>query len=270
MPPKTDRNGPRAVDLLMALSLLTRLPLPRFDFPKQRPAASAAWAYPLAGLVIAMIAGGLGMGLDWIGMPAALLAGLVLVVSIVLTGAMHEDGLADCADGFWGGWEPERRLEIMKDSQLGSYGALALALSLGLRWTALSLIIESGGLLPAILSAAIVSRAVMGIVMGNLPPVRPEGLSARTGRMPFWSNLTGSAFAIVSCLALLGPGGMAPLVMAMLAAPGIQVLAKRKIGGQTGDVLGATQQVSEVMFLITWASMVAQGIVAQGLVVQEF
>ena len=105
-----------AGDAIAALGLLTRLPLPG---RASHRGAEAAWAWPLAGLTVALLAAVLvGIG-GWIGLPVTLCAGLLIVAMVVMTGALHEDGLADVADGFWGGFTTERRLEIMKDSRTG-------------------------------------------------------------------------------------------------------------------------------------------------------
>ena len=119
------RRAFRARDIPMAFLLLSRLPLPHLHLPTEphRPPARAAWAYPLVGIVLALIAGGLGLALLELGAMPPLVAGLVLLALVMLSGAMHEDGLADCADGFWGGWTKERRVRIMRDSTVGDYGA---------------------------------------------------------------------------------------------------------------------------------------------------
>lgn len=238
----------RRSDLTMALGLLTRLPLPypAYDATSTRPAAHAAWAYPLAGLVIAVIAaliGGIAQGL---GLPPMAQAVIVLLALIVTTGAMHEDGLADCADGFWGGWTRERRLEIMKDSQIGSYGVIALVLSLLLRWAAISLVIEQGVLWPALIGAAVLSRGAMVAVMYQLPLARKGGLSGQTGRPSGTATMAAGALGLVAALCLPGVSLLWVLVTTVLILLGLGWLAKSKIGGQTGDVLGATQQMTEI------------------------
>lgn len=238
----------RHSDLTMALGLLTRLPLPypAYDPASTRPAAHAAWAYPLAGLVIAVIAaliGGIAKGL---GLPPMAQAVIVLLALIVTTGAMHEDGLADCADGFWGGWTRERRLEIMKDSQIGSYGVIALVLSLLLRWAAITLMIEQGVLWPALIGAAVLSRVAMVAVMYQLPLARKGGLSGQTGRPSGTATMAAGALGLVAALFLPGVSLLWVLVTTVLILLGMAKLAKAKIGGQTGDVLGASQQMTEI------------------------
>ncbi|WP_201722610.1 adenosylcobinamide-GDP ribazoletransferase, partial [Sulfitobacter sp. HI0021] len=108
----TLRHAFRARDIAVAFALLTRLPLPHFHFPTepQRPPARSAWAYPLVGIVLALIAGAVGLALTRMGATPPLTAAFVLLALVMLSGAMHEDGLADCADGFWGAWTAEKRL----------------------------------------------------------------------------------------------------------------------------------------------------------------
>ncbi|NUH64787.1 adenosylcobinamide-GDP ribazoletransferase [Sulfitobacter sp. S0837] len=239
-------------DLPVALALLTRLPLPHFHFPTEanRPTARGAWAYPLVGVLLAVIAAAVGEALSRMGATAGLSAAFVLLALVMLSGAMHEDGLADCADGFWGGWTPDKRLKIMKDSVIGTYGVIALVLSLLLRWYLLVELITDDALLWALIIAAAGSRAAMVWVMDSLPVVRRDGLSGRTGRPSAWAS--GAAVLIAVVLTVLAPDVSAwrLVLLAFLAALVMRHLAKRKIGGQTGDVLGATQQVTEIALLI--------------------
>ncbi len=239
-------------DLLIALSLLTRLPVPYADWSDQtRPAARAAWAYPLAGLVIGGLSATVAWVALWIGLPPTIAALLLVVTSIVTTGAMHEDGLADCADGFWGGWERARRLDIMKDSAIGTYGVLALITSVAARWMIYALLFIDGTwpfwafILPAILSRT----SIVG-VMQALPPARDSGLSVSTGT-PGPLSATGAIAIGVAATCLLPIPLIIPVICGAIAAPAAACLiARSKIGGQTGDVLGATQQLTEIAILI--------------------
>jgi adenosylcobinamide-GDP ribazoletransferase len=171
-----------------------------------------------------------------------------MAVQAALTGALHEDGLADCADGFWGGHTPERRLEIMKDSRIGSYGAVALMLALLARWSALAALMSAGAWGLA-LAAMILSRTAMGLVMAGLPNTRAGGLSAQHGA-PSWAA-AGAGVGFGLLLAMLAAGSTAlwlALAVALVAAV-LAGVARAKIGGQTGDVLGATQVLAEVAAL---------------------
>ncbi|MFT6224614.1 MAG: adenosylcobinamide-GDP ribazoletransferase [Paracoccaceae bacterium] len=237
-------------DIAAATGLLTRLPV-RFsdDFPVRRGAA-AAWAYPLVGAIMAcicwcVVAAGLLLQL-----PVVVTAGLAIGVQVFVTGALHEDGLADTVDGFWGGWSVERRLEIMKDSQIGTYGVLALVFVVGLRWATLVGLIQNEVVFAPLLVAAMMSRAAMPLVMVSLPHARSGGLSASVGRPAVAVVVLAVVIAGVAGLGMLGLAGVCAGVGMILVAAAVGWTARTKIGGQTGDVLGATQQITELVLLI--------------------
>lgn len=227
------------------LSLLSRLPLPA---PTRFPNPPAVWAWPVAGLVLGGLAS-LGAALGgWFGLPASLAAALFLGLGTLMTGALHEDGLADSCDGLWGGWTRERRLEIMKDSHIGSYGVMGLVLVTLARWSAVTALISTGAW-GAMIAAAILSRAPMVALISFLPNARGSGLSQSVGRPDATAALLAMLVAFV--LALGVAGGQA-LIMALWVAAmtlALAVLAWRKIGGQTGDILGASQQLGELAAL---------------------
>ncbi|MCA0869693.1 adenosylcobinamide-GDP ribazoletransferase [Seohaeicola saemankumensis] len=242
---KNDFNPVREVGV--ALVLLTRLPLPRLPAAAFARQARAAWAFPLAGLAVALPACAVGLLALALGLPAPLAAGLVLAMQMLLTGAMHEDGLADTADGLWGGFDRDRRLEIMGDSRIGTYGVLALVVVTGLRWTALAALLQAGAW-PAVLAVAALSRAALPMLMTALPPARDGGLSRGVG-------VPGRAVSLVALLlgaALAAPAGPAialPALAAALVLVALALVARAKIGGQTGDILGAAQQLGEATLL---------------------
>ncbi len=240
----------RAADILLALVLLTRLPLPHLPKAAFARQSTAVWAFPFAGLAVALPACLLASLALSLGLPPMVAAGLALAVQILLTGAMHEDGLADTADGFWGGFDKARRLEIMKDSQIGTYGVLALILGLGLRWGALATLLQTLGPSP-LLALAALSRASMPVLMHSLPNARQAGLSHGVGRPGKMPVILGAGIALVISMPLLGPVAMLCAAVTMLAATlGLAALARAKIGGQTGDILGATQQICEIAGLM--------------------
>ncbi|WP_372574922.1 adenosylcobinamide-GDP ribazoletransferase [Ruegeria jejuensis] len=246
---KSDMRPVSGWDILLALVLLTRLPLPHLPEPVFDRQAKAVWAFPLVGLVVGVLAcliGTIALALD---LPAMLSAALVLIVLVGVTGAMHEDGLADTVDGFWGGFTPERRLEIMKDSHIGTYGVLALILSLLLRWGAIVTLIGAGALW-LLLAAAIWSRALMPALMATMPNARGTGLSHKVGPPSGKAAIAGLILASALGLLIAGSSAVIPALVSGLAASGLAQVAKAKIGGQTGDVLGATQQVGEIAFLL--------------------
>lgn len=225
--------------LWSALALLTRLPL-----PDHRPVgAAAAWAWPLAGLVVGALAallatGLLGLGLSPGAAAAATLAGLAL-----MTGALHEDGLSDTADGLMGGRTAERRLEIMKDSRIGSFGALALMLVTLAAWSALTELMAAGAHVGALIAASALSRAPMAAIMAALPPARPTGLSALTGRPSARVAAIAGLIGALVALVLLQSAAFAVLIAAIILPAMLALTALRLIGGQTGDILGCAQQL---------------------------
>ena len=232
------------MDLPVALGLLTRLPMPPGD-----RGADAAWAWPLAGAIVAVIAGAVGWIVLGLGMVPGVAAAAVLAAQALLTGAMHEDGLADSADGLWGGAKPERRLEIMKDSRIGSYGMLAVLLVTLTRWSALSFLLATGHVLGPLVAAAVLSRAALPLVMIALPHARAEGLGRATGTPPRLAALIGLGLALVLALVAAGWAAIPAVLAAGAMAAAMAALAQAKIGGQTGDILGAVQQLAEVAVL---------------------
>jgi adenosylcobinamide-GDP ribazoletransferase len=236
-------------DIALALILLTRLPLPGLPKPWFQHQAHAAWAFPLAGLAVTIPACAVATLALWMGLPESIAAGLLLTVQIVLTGAMHEDGLADTADGFWGGFTPERRLEIMKDSQIGTYGALSLIVAIGLRWLALTALLTTTGLW-APLALAALSRAVMPVLMFALPNARISGLSNSVGRPSAAVISSGLILALLVSALIIGANTV-PIAAAMgLTTLGLALLARAKVGGQAGDILGAGQITAELTGLL--------------------
>ncbi len=221
------------------------------------PLAETVWAFPLVGAGIGLAAGGALLAAAWAGLPALACAFVALTVSAVLTGALHEDGLADTADGFGGGDSLERKMEIMRDSRIGAYGVLALILGVGLRAALLSGL-PAPLAAAALVAAAALSRAAMPAARFALEPARAEGLGARAGR----PGGPAMAAAVVICglvavLALDIGTGAAALAGAAAGAALLAGLAKSQIGGYTGDVLGAIQQASEIGVLTVVVAVTA-------------
>ncbi len=240
-------------DPALALVLLTRLPLPALPDHVFARQARAAWAWPIVGLLVGGLAWAIGAALLAAGLPPMATAGLMLALLVTTTGAMHEDGLADTADGLWGGFTRERRLEIMKDSRIGSYGVLALIVVQGLRWSALAGLAAAGGL-GALLAAALWSRAVMAVLMTALPHARADGLGRSVGRPPVPTAALACALALTGA-ALTGTPVLLPALLALAGTAALGALAHARIGGQTGDILGAAQQLAETIFLLTALAM---------------
>ncbi len=226
----------------LALMLLTRLPVGQMR--GQVELGDAVWAYPLAGALTGGLAGAVfdlasHMGLH--ALPAAL---LTLAAAALLTGAMHEDGLADVADGFGGGGTRARKLEIMRDSRIGAYGVVALVLMLGLRGAFIAEL-PAAGMIAHLAGLGAMSRAALPVLMLALPPARAEGLGQSAGaRVAPRRVLAGLGLAaIIGCATL--PGFAAVALVMGVAVVAMGWLARRQIGGFTGDVLGAAQIVAE-------------------------
>lgn len=243
------------IDLRIGISLCTRLPVGPAEAIGEGDVARASWTFPIAGLLIG-IAGavvyGLAMRMNVGAQPAAALA---LAATLLFTGAMHEDGLADTADGL-GGKNREKKLEIMRDSRIGTFGACALAISLLLRWSTLADIAEPRFVALALICAHVSARACVPAFMHLVPPARSDGLSSGAGQPPFASVITALLLGIASLLLAFGPtGAMVTLLLLLLLAVLLARLAIRQFAGQTGDVLGALEQTSEAAVLLVAASL---------------
>lgn len=244
---------PQLRDLIRAAQLLTRLPVPGGDGTR---GAEAAWAWPLIGAVVALGQIGVGLVALNIGLPSSVAAGLAIAAGLLMTGGLHEDGLADCADGFWGGMTRARRLEILKDSRIGAYGVLGLIVTMGLRWALYATLLASAPL--TLLAGAMISRAGMAAVMASLPFARDGGLAAHVGKPPRWAVWGGIAVAGIGTV--LTAGLVAGITASLIAATTIVIIArvaKAKIGGQTGDVLGAAQVAGEISALAACAALLS-------------
>ncbi len=239
----------KASDVADALQLLTRLPVPQMA--GQGRGAKAAWAYPVAGAIVGFLAACAGGIALWLGLAPYLAAALAVATMVILTGAMHEDGLADSADGLWGGWDKERRLEIMKDSRIGSYGVLALGLSLILRVSALGVLFSAGHVFAPLILAGALSRSGMPPIMAMVEPARSTGLAADTGRPSAPTALLAVGIGTGFALVFAGGAGLPALLVAGLAFWAAASVAAAKIGGHTGDTLGAAQQLGEIAVLLS-------------------
>ncbi|MCU0828261.1 MAG: adenosylcobinamide-GDP ribazoletransferase [Tabrizicola sp.] len=239
-------------DLLSALALLTRLPLPNH----RATGAASAWAWPLVGAVLGAMGATLASATLWLGVTPGVTAVLVLALGAMLTGGLHEDGLSDAADGLFGGWTKARRLEIMKDSRVGSYGVLALVLVTLARWSALTALLVHDEYWAALIVTGAMSRVPMGLMMSLLPNARGEGFSHATGRPSGKVALVGVGIAFALSALLAGWSAVALGVAALAVTVALSILALRKIGGQTGDILGASQQLAEVACLAVLSALV--------------
>ena len=249
----------------------SRLPIPAL--PGENPHTLPDFrlvprALPFAALVIAAPAALIALLAGLAGVNALLTAALAVTALVVTTGAFHEDGLADSADGLFGGHTPERRLEIMKDSRVGTFGALALGLSLLLRVSALSAILQGAGawaVAAAVLVAAPWSRVEGVRILATVAATRRDGASASVGQpersvLPIAYGLSGAlAMLLVAAGALPLAGIVLGLALSALMTLWLSRTAIRLIGGQTGDILGAAQQLGEIAIYLGLAIAVGWG-----------
>lgn len=242
-------------EFLLALALLTRVPVPARLLKEAPPLASAVWAFPPIGVLIGALGGGVYLVLGLLRVPAVLCGAWTLGVLLIVTGALHEDGLADTADGFGGGQDRERKLSIMRDSRIGTFGVLALLLSLALRGAAIWALGDPGAVFGALIASGALGRGAILIVLARLGPARTEGLAASLGNVApsalAW-GLGPSALVVLLAFPLIP--ALAAISVAALAGWLGAVSARRQIGGYTGDVLGATEQVAECAVLTALAA----------------
>lgn len=260
----------------VAVGFLTRLPVPRL--PSYQPAwlARSARYFPLVGVIVGVI----NVGAWWLAsrwLPNSVSVGLMLAVSLLVTGAFHEDGFADTCDGFGGGTSAARVLAIMKDSRIGAYGAIGIFMLLGLKWTTLTAI-PAAALPLLVVTAHMMSRWCACGLLWRLPYVR-DGDDAKA--KPFAAGLSaGEWFAggaagaaatagVLAALLCAGAGDAVPravtlevLCASIAAAAATAVVAavycRQRIGGYTGDCLGAVQQLTEFAFLLAGLGALAQ------------
>ncbi len=255
-PPPDDRIQQWRDDLTTALAFLTRLPVRAPAHWNAGILVKALRLSPAVGAFVGAFAGSFYWLAVSFGFSTFIAAVLGIVAAALLTGGLHEDALSDMADGLSGGWTRERRLEIMSDGRIGAHGTLALMLALLLRIGAMAQLSSPDKLMAALIAAGALSRAIMYVAMAALPYAKETGLAHTTGRpgMQQAATALGLGFGI-AWLAL--PFGTALAAFTGACAGGLLIaqMAKRHIGGQTGDILGAVQQISELCALLFLAAL---------------
>ena len=246
------RLASRRRDVADAVRFFTRLPLPAAEeasFDMNR----IAWAAPVAGAIVGLVGAAALAAAHGLGLPRLVSAALATAALIAAAGALHEDGLADVADGFGGGATRARKLEIMRDSRIGTFGAIALMLSLILRVGALAAALRGGfwSAAASLIVVAAVSRAGALTPRAALDPARSDGAGAAAGRLEpaAFAAACGAALIIALVLGGLATGlgrAFGALIARAIGAGAMTALADRQIGGQTGDVAGAAQQSAEI------------------------
>ena len=238
------------IDIPAAFTLLTRLPLPVDHAKTSERAARAAWAYPFVGAVLGLIAGVIALTLAAMGVQTGIAAAVALGTLMVLTGGLHEDGLSDCADGLGGGTTLQKRLEIMKDSRIGAFGAAALGVALLARWSGYDAVITVDWLW-AFVAVGTASRLPLVLVMYGMPLSRPDGLAATVGLVTAPIAIIATLLTLILCIISIGLLAVPMLLVMILACLPLCWLAWRRIEGYTGDVLGGCQQIAEIAALAT-------------------
>lgn len=239
-------------ELRIAFGLLTRIPVEHGAGWPSDGLARAAWAFPLVGASVGLAAAIVAALGAWIGLPPSLAALAAVAGMVALTGALHEDGLADTADALGTPRDRARALAIMRDSRIGTFGALALGLTTAARVGALAAL-PSAAVLPALVGACSLSRLAMVWLMIALPAARADGLAASAGRPNAGRGVAAGAIGVAAALAAGGLANtMAQLALTVLLTWLLRAWFRQRLGGHTGDTLGATQQIVEAALLILW------------------
>jgi adenosylcobinamide-GDP ribazoletransferase len=246
-------------ETMRALAFLSRLPVsPHWFAGYSGSLHDTVRGFPLAGMIIALPASIFLLVAVTLDLPEMATALFVIVALIVTTGALHEDGLADVADGFYGGNSVERRLEIMKDSSIGSYGTLALIVSVLLRTALLATIVDEVGPFQAVIiivGTEAGSRAALVKFWQSLPSARAGGVADRAG-IPSAEDTNFAFFlgAVILAISYGTAGGLTAVIIAAVLTAlvflGFSRLCREKLGGQTGDTLGAIQQLTTISLLL--------------------
>jgi adenosylcobinamide-GDP ribazoletransferase len=240
--------------LLAAIQFLTRIPIRLRREPDV--AAGVVW-FPFVGALIGAAVGGAAAGL-WYVVPPIVAAAVAVAAGLLITGAFHEDGLADVADAFAGGTTIPRRLEILKDPRHGSYGVAALCSSIVIRIVCLGSIPGPRSMLFSAVAAHAVARGAAVGLMGAAPLATDRGLGADYGQSTTrGKSIAGASLGLVLAALLIG-WWAAPLAgVVIVAIVAVRWLALRKIGGISGDVLGTCEQIAECLCLVVLTGLAA-------------
>jgi adenosylcobinamide-GDP ribazoletransferase len=240
--------------LLGAIQFLTRVPVRTSGAVGHQ--RIVPW-FPIVGVLIGAVVGGLAAALAEL-VPPMVAAACALVAGLLLTGAFHEDGLADVCDAFAGGTAPERRLEILKDPRHGTYGVSAIAASVLLRWVSIAAVGSSAAMFAGLVAAHALGRASAVATMLVLPPATEHGLGAsHSHRLRTGPTALGVTAAVAAVAALTGWWVAPLLAVALVGSVAVGWMAMRKIGGLVGDVLGAIEQVVECGVLVVVSGLAA-------------
>jgi len=214
------------------------------------PLANTVRAWPVVGLAIGALSGGMLWGVANLGLHPLAASFVALSVAALATGALHEDGLADVADGFGGGDTKAKKLRIMRDSRIGAFGVITLVMMTGFKASALAGFNAPGFAATALLCAHVLSRSFLPMLMVAMPSARKSGLGQGAGVPSTENAVMAAMIGILMAVLTLGLGpGLVASAMAGLSVSAIGWLANRQIQGFTGDVLGAAQQLAEALII---------------------
>jgi adenosylcobinamide-GDP ribazoletransferase len=232
-------------DLALAVQFMTRVPVRSKGLDPARLSRASAW-FPVVGLLVGGVAAVAYLLLvPHLTRPLAAL--IAVFVMVMITGALHEDGLADCADAFGGGWTREDKLRILKDSRIGTFGAIALILSLAGRVLLLATM-PAGIVAGYMISAQVLARCTPLPLSALLKPAREqEGQGRRVAGVTSWITAAlGTAMAIALTTLILRASAWQPILAVEIVIAGSGLYYARRLGGITGDCMGATIQLSEI------------------------
>ncbi len=232
--------------LLAAWRFLTIVPVPGNSGTAEDDLARSVFWFPVVGLLLGAVAAGLAYGLGLV-VPPLVVAAITVVVLLSFSGGLHMDGLADTADGFFSSRPRERMLEIMKDSHIGAMGVMAIVCVLLLKFAALASL-PAAKFWPAALLMPLAGRSALVMHMGLLPYARPSGLGAIFYRQnPRWAAFWAGGVLAAVAWGLLGCCGLSIWVACLATVLVLSAYVYRKIGGATGDTLGAICEVIEIV-----------------------
>lgn len=242
-------------DFARATIFLTRIPLDVAADNAARPLGAAARGFPLVGLVVGIAGAVTLLVANALGLPQFASALLAVTATVAVTGGLHEDGLADTADGMMAAKDREGTLAIMRDSRIGAFGALALIVVIGLKVSALEAL-EPAAAAAALVAAEVGGRAVLPMILRAMEPARVDGLGFDAGRPAREELLLAN---ILAALVILLMVGLVTGIVAIVAGAAVGMLVARgiaaRIGGHTGDVLGAVQQLTATTILLAAAAV---------------
>ncbi len=241
--------------LLGAVQFLTRIPV---RLPAAVPHHRVVPWFPVVGALIGVLVGAVAVAAGEL-VPQPVAAALAVIAGLIVTGAFHEDGLADVADAFGGGWTIEQRLEILKDSRHGTYGVAALSSSVILRVACVASIAAPAAAFASLVAAHALGRSAAVVAMRSAPPATESGLGVSAARqLQPLPTAIGLAVGIGVVAASTG-WWVGPLVAAAVGGMlAVVVVSVRKIGGLAGDALGAVEQVAECLVLVVAAGLAAR------------